>query len=266
MTEEKPSVTLPSSKPLRIVIDFWATSLHGSEVGVYEMERKRQKDLQWTKDADIIGKVTLNGEDFGRLVIRAAPWETDDMRKKRLVLKLFTMSDYWRGSLELLRPESLTITSMTEQTCYVHACLTKDSKQVARIHKVPRWPQVHGDWLGITYVDEQKTNHSFIFDSDRVSIGSDWTIKDPTGEKIGKIDGKLLDVGGRFEIKLNIPPSLSTPAFHTTLTLAIAGLKFHDDLKKLISTLTDTIKKTNEPLILAETEADLYKNPRLLRY
>jgi hypothetical protein len=230
------------------------------------MERKRQKDLQWTKDADIIGKISLNGKDYGRLVIRADPWASDDVRTKRLVLKLFSMSDYWRGSLELLRPESLTITTMTEQTCYVHACLTKDSKQVARIHKVPRWPQVHGDWLGLTFVDDQKTNHSLIFDSDRISLGSDWTIKDFAGEKIGKVDGKLLDVGGRFDVKLNTPSSLNTPAFYTTLILATAALRFHDGLKKLINKLVDTIKKNNQPLILAETEADLYKNPRLLRY
>jgi hypothetical protein len=266
MTDETSKATPPPGKPLKITIDFWATSLHGSEVGVYEMERKRQKDLQWTKDADIIGKVTLNDKDYGRLVIRSGPWASEDVRTKRLVLKLFSMSDYWRGSIELLRPESLTITTMTKQTCYVHACLTKDSKQVARIHKVPRWPQVHGDWLGITFIDDQKTNHTFIFDSDRVSLGSDWTIKDPTGEKIGKIDGKLLDVGGRFDIKLNTPPTLNTPAFYTTFTLAIAALKYHGDLKKLINNLVENIKKTDQPLILQETEADLYKNPRLLRY
>ena len=120
MSEEQPpnveESTIKSETQLKLVVDLWATDAHKVEVGLYKMERKSHKDRQWTKDADIIGKLEKNGKDYGHITIRKSVWDTDNPLEKRLVLKLFSMSDYWQGSLELLQSESIALSGTTEST------------------------------------------------------------------------------------------------------------------------------------------------------
>ena len=53
-----------------IVVDLWRTKMHKEEWGIRLDAQRAQKDRQWTRDMDQIGKVIKDGDDYGILALR----------------------------------------------------------------------------------------------------------------------------------------------------------------------------------------------------
>ena len=60
----------------KIVVDFWATGLHGEEIGIRQLEQHRAKSRQFSKDLDIYGSIIEDGNKVGFVGWRTEAWES----------------------------------------------------------------------------------------------------------------------------------------------------------------------------------------------
>ena len=261
---EEPEM-VKEQRQTELTVDLRATGLHKDELGIHKIELKAQKDRQWTKDSDIIGTVERDGEPFGRLVLRESIWKTEDPLKRRLVLKLFTMSDYWRGSIEYLQGESLLHSIAADEGVLSFVCVLNGSKTIAKIRQIPQRKRLRGTIYGLDMVDDEGNSWGFIIDDRRMSFGSDWEIKDMQDNTIGEIDGKVLDLGGKFKVRIFDEKLGKDKVFNTVLALFAAVLRYTDDLYNTLQKVEEKVAE-GAVLKLEDNEANLYQNPRRLRY
>ncbi|MHA1839888.1 MAG: hypothetical protein ACTSYO_08055 [Candidatus Ranarchaeia archaeon] len=249
----------------RIIVDLRATGIHKDEIGLHKIELKAQKDRQWTRDADIIGTVARDEQPFARIVLRTKIWETENPLERRLVIKLFTMSDYWRGSIELLQGESILHSFAAEETCISYICMLNGTNTVSRIRQIPQRKRLRGTIFAIDTIDAQGKIKGFIIDDKRLNIGSDWQVKDSQGNIVADIDGKILNIGGRFDIKIYDSMLAADKNFYLLIILFAATLRYEEKLRKTIQNTLKHVSNGGE-IRLEESEADLYQNPRKLNY
>ena len=182
-----------------------------------------------------------------------------------MVLKHFSKSDYWQGSLELLQSESIALSGTIESTCPSFVCVQPNNTTVIRIRKLLRRSRLRGEVFSIDLVDREGNSHSFFIDDRRLSMGSDWDILNAQRQPIGKIDGKALNIGGKFVIRIYDTVWAAYKPFYIMIGLFAAMLRYKDDIYKAIE---ESLKKVQqgETLHLEDSEVKLYQNPRLMRY
>src|SRR3974390_2951602 len=83
-------------------VDLWWTGLNDVEVGFFVHSRHRAKSRQFTQDSDVLGEVLEGGERTGLITYREGLWKSENPGEKRLVLKLFTPSMTFKGSMEMI--------------------------------------------------------------------------------------------------------------------------------------------------------------------
>ena len=247
---------------VKITVDIWKTGLHGVEVGIKKKEEHRAKSKKFTKDMDIFGKVTLDKEEYGYVGYRKNLWEKEDLFEKRLDVRLFTETMDWLGTIEENIAKSIVLTLVNDSPSHSFITSLRDTKIVYQIESV-RARFMSGDVFYLTYIDEDKQLQGLILKSKRMTIGSDWEILDAlTERKIIKVDGKVLDIGGRWEIKSK---KLEDKNLINILILFAASLKFYDDLKGRTEKLVEKLKKEKKWVKLDKSELALFYNPRVRR-
>ena len=109
---EKPAAKKISKKSewKEFTVNLWATDINDVEIGIMPATKARAKSRQFTKDMDVVGEVTEGGERTGIVAYREALWEENDGMDKRLVIKLFSASMNWKGTMDLLIGRSLQLT------------------------------------------------------------------------------------------------------------------------------------------------------------
>ena len=108
--EDKDKAKIKHHVYTKIEVDLWSTKLHKEEWGIRLDAQRAQKDRQWTKDMDQIGSISKDGDKYGIIAIRESLWKKEDPFTRRFVVKMFTPSSYWRGTIEQLQGESVALT------------------------------------------------------------------------------------------------------------------------------------------------------------
>ena len=103
-----------------------------------------------------------------------------------------------------------------------------------------------------------------MIDDKRLTFGSDWMIKDIHNNIIARIDGKFMNLGGRFKIKILDPILAKNKNFINILTLFSCTLRFHKDIKKNIKKSIKILRDSDVEVKLDDSETNLYLNPRKL--
>lgn len=250
-----------------IVVDLWRTKLHKEEWGIKLDAQRAQKDRQWTKDMDQIGTVNKDGDKYGIIAIREQLWEQEDPLARRFIIKMFTPSNYWRGTIEQLQGESVAITLASHEPSPVFICVLDNTSNVVKIRHVPHKQRFRGEIFAFDYVDDNGIAHAFIIDDKRFTLGSDWVVKDVHRNKVAFINGKFLNVGGKFVIKVFDKKLASDKTFLNVIILFSSMLRYYRAIQKNIRRVVKELR-INETidLKLDESEADLYQNPRKYNY
>jgi len=206
--EDKEAQKLIEEKKLRktvykkIIVDLRGTKFHTDEWGIKLDQQRQSKSRQWTKDMDTIGDVKINNKAWGKLGIREEKWKKVDPLKKRFVMKLFTNSFYWRGTIEFLQGESVLLSYVTNENCPVYMCNISTSLNLVRIRRLPHKPRFRGEVFGFELVDDNGIHNVFMIDDKRFTLGSDWYVKDVHKNIVAIINGKFFNVGGRYDIEI----------------------------------------------------------------
>lgn len=251
------------AKPMKINVDLWKTGLHGAEIGVRQLEQHRSKSRQFTKDSDIFGRIKENGKEAGYVVYRKDPWNAK-LENQRLIVKIFSESMTWKGTLEELLGPGLAHTLAVNQAMPVFMANVPKHDPLIRIEKVARIRSVRKKIYGFEILREGKSLEFYKVDAARFSFGKDWNVIDHRGVKIAHIDGKILDIGGRYEIKFSKDYEPSPP-LEDVLVMFAASQRFLGDVEKRLKKVAKGVKKGKYKIDLDGEEAALYNNPRRMR-
>jgi hypothetical protein len=241
-------------------VDMWWTDLNTTEIGLFQHTRQRVKSRQFSKDSDIIGEVDVNGERNGLLSYRKGLWEDSQGMSKRLVIKLFSNEMTWRGTLDMLMGRSLQLTLGAHGFPVAAFSLNLSGHdQIIQVERsAHKWPLVPEDYS--FFILEEKRAHFYRLRRDWISIGADYTLYDETGERIGHLNGRVLNLGGRWDV--SIREDHANSRLNATLQLFCGMLRFRKAAERHIRALTHDIEHGKLDAQLETHEIDLYQNPR----
>jgi len=199
-------------------------------------------------------------------IIREEAWKVKDTLKKIFVMKLFTSSFNWRGTIELLQGESAMLSFVTNESCPSYLVNNAGALNLVRIRRLPHRPRFRGQTFGFSIADDNANHYVYMIDDKRLTLGSDWYVKNIHKEVVAIINGKFMNIGGRFDIEIYDEKLAKNKEFYTTLVLFASSLRFYKEIRKAIHQLMKMLKHQDINLVLRESEADLYLNPRKLNY
>ena len=244
-------------------VDLWVTNLNTTEIGIYQHSRHRAKSRQFTKDMDVYGAVKENGEKTGLIAYRKELWKNNEGMAKRLVIKQFTDEMNWRATMDLMLGRSVQLT---------HGAggfpVTAYSINIAGHDQLVQIERSAYKWLG--------TPESFSFfllidgkprfyrlKQDWINIGDDFTLYDESKKKVGHLNGKVLNLGGKW--KCWVEKEHASKELNTVLQIFCGMLKFNIDCRHHIEDLVDDMYDGKIIPKLESHESDLYMNPRRTR-
>ncbi len=245
------------------VVNLWITDLHGVEIGIYQHSRHRAKSRQFTKDMDIFGEVKENGERTALLAFREGLWRKHSGMERRLVIKLFSDSMNWKGTMDLLMGRSLQLTHGAGRFPVLAFSVNLSNQD--HIIQVERSAY---KWVGFPekfsfFVLRDGKPNFYRLRKDWISVGVDYSLYDQNNNKVGRIDGKVIQLGGKWKVR--VLKEHSDPQLKAILQLFCGMLKFNNSCQDHIRDLVGDMQRGKLDPELEPNECDLYMNPRRVR-
>ncbi|MEM7767195.1 MAG: hypothetical protein AAF253_06865 [Pseudomonadota bacterium] len=244
-------------------VDLWATDLNDVEFGILRDEQNRAQSRQFTKDMNVIGQVRRDGERDGLIGWREELWDRGEGMKRRLVLKLFTESLNWSGSLDLMMGRSLQLSHGAGVPVAAYSVNLARHDQVIQIERCARKLPLFPERFSFFIMDDDNVPQYFRLRRDRFRPGADYTLYDQTGRKVGHIDHRIFNLGGAWKVKLH--KDVAHARLEHALTLFCAMLRFNGACRKHVAKLKRAIAQGKADTKIDHQEADLYMNPRRVR-
>lgn len=241
-------------------VDLWWTDLNSVEIGLFKHSRHRAKSRQFSKDSDVIGAVDVNGERTGLLTYRRGLWEESEGMKKRLVVKLFSEEMNWRGTMDMLMGRSLQLTLGARGfPVAAYTINLSGHEQIVNVERSARkWPLIPEDYS--FFILDDKQPRFYRLRRDWISIGQDYTLYDEKDARVGHLNGRVLDIGGRWDVKVR--EDHDNPRLNGTLQLFCGMLRFRSPIERHLRKLTREIRSGAADMKMETQETELYLNPR----
>jgi hypothetical protein len=245
------------------VVNVWITNLNSVEFGIYKHSRNRAKSRQFTSDMDIFAEIIQDGERTGLLGYREDLWTNSTGMDKRLVFKLFNETVNWRATMDLMIGRSLQLTFGARGfpvTCF--SVNTGDHEQMVYIERsANKWPLMP-EYFSFFLLDDGKPRF-YRLRRDFINLGGDYDLYNHLNEKIGRLDGKVFSIGGKWYGKVR--SEHADPRLLVVLKLFCGMLIFNDEVRRHMRSLARDIARGLYEPKLEKQESDLYMNPRRVR-
>jgi hypothetical protein len=259
----KPSKSRAKAEWSEFTVNVWITNLNSVEFGIYKHSRNRAKSRQFTTDMDIFAEVIENGERTGLLGYREDLWRKNAGMDKRLVFKFFNETVNWRATMDLMIGRSLQLTLGARGlpvTCF--SINVGDHDSVIYVERsANKWPFMP-EHFSFFLLDDGKPRF-YRLRRDFINLGGDYNLYDHHNLKIGRLDGKVFSIGGKWYGR--VKSEHADPRLLIVLKLFCGMLIFNDETSRHMRRLArDVLAGKYEPK-LEKQEADLYMNPRRVR-
>lgn len=246
----------------RFNVDLWATSLNDVEIGIMRQTQHRAKSAGFTKDMDVIGQVTQDGERTGIVAYREGLWKEATGAKRRLVIKLFTPNMHWRGTMDMMIGRSLQLTHAAELPVPSYAINVARHEQVIQMERsADKWAFFPEKFSFFILTDDGP--QYFKLRQNLISIGADYSLYDQRDRRIGRLDGKLLSFGGLWKVRVR--EEFNDWRLDSALQLFCTMLRFNKQARRHVQRLAQEMHDGSAELGLDHYEEDLYMNPRRTR-
>ena len=264
MTNEAKPKTSTKPKWREFKVDLWATDINDVEIGIMKDAEHRAQSRQFTKDMDVFGQVVEDGERTGLFGVREEIWNKETGLKKRLVIKLFSEKLNWQGSLDLMMGRSIQLSQGAGGfPAPAFSINLARHEQIIQLERSARkWP-LNPEVFSFFILPEGEAAQFYSLRKKHASAGGDYLLKSQTGETIGHLDGKLVNLGGAWKVKVR--EGHTSKQLEATLKLFCAMLKYNDKVRSHIETQTKAIASGQMEALLDYQEVDLYMNPRRTR-
>jgi hypothetical protein len=196
--------------------DLYSTGFHGEEIGYRQDEVWRSKSRQFSKDADIIGKIEDTrrstekeklppARKIGFIILRQSLWKSVDDLDRRLIIKLFSNSGGWIASMEEMVAEEYASSFASDQPLAAFTVLTKESEFVTWVRQLRRGG-LSTENFTFYLLGPSGTFDTYRIEGSRGTLGDDFKVLRLKGnETVAEIDSKFGDVGGEFTVKVKDP-------------------------------------------------------------
>ncbi len=258
----------------KVVVDYWLTDLHNAEIGIYQRERFMAKNRMFSRNLELVGKVSEEGKADGMFGYNSATWDDipdKDIGKKRLIIKWFNMESVgFLGSIEEMVADSITNSTGSDDTIASFKIVLPRYKYVINVLKNhTRLPKI-GEIFSFCLLEEDKKKKEkkwrvFTFDEKRLTIGSDWEVLLGEDRILAKIDEKKLNIGGKYNIFFYDKELYKDVNFFRVVLLFTMMLKFKKEIFRKIIQIRKMIKNEEYVLELSSDEEKMMMNPRALR-
>ena len=261
--KSKPAKKSQKSGQTEFIVNLWATDLNDVEIGIMPATKARAKSRQFTKDMDVIGEIKENGERTGIVAYREGLWEDNDGMDKRLVIKLFSASMNWKGTMDLLIGRSLQLThGAGNLPVTAYSVNLSGHDQIIQLERSAyKWPMFPERFSFFILRDGKP----FFYRLRKLvmAMGSDYGLYDHNNKRIGTIDGKVFTIGGKW--KCRVDEEHADELLKATLQLFCTMQRFNDEARWHISDLVSDMHDGDVLPAIEHHEADLYMNPRRVR-
>ncbi|MDJ0920090.1 MAG: hypothetical protein QNI84_03115 [Henriciella sp.] len=250
-------------KMRKFKVDFWATDFNLAEIGIMKRTQNEAASDQFTKDMEIFGQTVINKERKALLAYRQELWDASEDFERRLVVKLFSERLHWRGTAELLLGRSMQLTlgagGLAVPSFSINLGRHEQLIQLERsAHQLPFFPESYSFFL------QTKSGPKFYrLKRNVMCFGTDFSVLDQQGRKIGKLDGRVVNLGGAWMVKLD--PAYANAKLEAVLQLFCAVLKFKGSARRHIRRLGKQVRLGKLRPQIDHHEDDLYLNPRRRR-
>lgn len=241
-------------------VDLWLTDLNTTELGIMKRTRHEAASHQFTKDMEIIGQVKDGGERTGILAVRKELWKEGDGMKRRLVLKQFNENMNWRASMELMMGRSLQL-SLGARGVPVPAYsinLTRHDQLVQLERSAQKWSLFPEKFS--FFIETADGPRFYRMRRNVIGIGADYTLYDDQSRKIGKLDHRVINLGGSWIVKIDAAQSYAK--LETTLQLFCAMLRYNGAARRHVKRELEQLCRGRAVRQLDKHERELYTNPR----
>jgi hypothetical protein len=193
--------------------DLYSTGLHTEGFGFRQEEMWRSKSRQFSKDADIIGKIeeARRSDDkkklppvkrIGFIILRQSLWNSADDLEKRLVVKLFSNSGSWVATMEEMVAEEYAMSFASDRPLIAFTVLSRESEFVTYVRQFRRGGTSTENYA-FYIIGPKGTFETFRIEGARASMGDDFKVIRLNGhETVADIDSKFGDMGGEFTVKI----------------------------------------------------------------
>lgn len=246
----------------KMKVDLWATDFNTAEIGIMKRTQNEAASDQFTKDMEIYGQTVIDGKREALIAYRRELWDDNTDFDRRLVIKLFSESLSWRGTIEMLVGRSLQLTRGTGVAVPAFSVNLARHEQLVEVERCARkWPLMPETF---TFFLQTKRGPRFYTLRRKVlCLGADFVLYDQQNRKIGTLDQKLLNLGGAWIVKLD--EAHTNRKLEAVLELFCAMLKFNFACRNHISRLSHKMRDGKIAPKLSHRERDLYYNPRTRR-
>jgi len=249
-------------KPRKYKVDLWATDLNTAEIGIMKRTQNEAASDQFTKDMELFGQTLDGGKREALLGYRKELWDENKDFERRLVIKLFSESLSWRGTIEMLVGRSLQLTRGSGGAGPAFSINLARHDQLIEVERCARkWPFMPENF---TFFLQTKTGPRFYTLKRRLlCFGADYALFDQQNRSIGYLNQKLINLGGAWIVTLD--PKHTNKKLEATLELFCAMLKFNRKCRSHIGDLSGKVRRGKIAPKLSHRERDLYYNPRARR-
>lgn len=243
-------------------VDLWATDLNTAEIGILKRTRNEAASDQFTKDMEIFGQTVDNGKREALIAYRKTLWDEKKDFDRRLVIKLFSESLSWRGTIEMLVGRSLQLTRGSGVAVPSFSINLSRHDQLIEVERCARkWPFMPETF---TFFLQTKVGPRFYTLRRKIfAFGADYGVYDQQHRCVGHLDQKLFNLGGAWIVRLD--PKHTNRKLETTLELFCAMLKFNRKCRGHIGNLSSKMRSGKIAPQMSASERDLYYNPRRRR-
>jgi len=256
--------------------DLYSTDFHSDEMGVRQNEVWRSKSRQFTKDSEIIGKISeremrsdsnrlTDFEKTGFITIRNSLW-TGEMNEgsRRLVLKLFSESGRWLATLEEMVAESIATSYAVKEPMISFAVMVDDVEIICYIRQVMR-TGFSTETYSFYILGPGGSFEVFRIEGKRGTLGDDFkVVRLRSDDTVAEIDSKFADIGGEFVVKIKDPVLAENDWFCRTLQAFSVAVRFRKEIHQKIERMTKKWEKGDFEPLQHRYETSLLANPRKL--
>jgi hypothetical protein len=245
------------------IVDVWITDFNSVEFGIYKHARNRAKSRQFSADMDIFAEVTENGERTGLIGYREDLWKNQTGMDKRLVFKLFNESLNWRATMDLMLARSLQLTYGARGIPVIafSANIGEHDSMVYIERSAAKWPLLPENFSFFILDDGKPVFYRL--KRDVFDLAGDYTLYDERDRTIGRLDGRLLTIGGYWRGRVRTDHA--DKRLVMMLQLFCGMLVFNRGVRRHVRDLARGVRSGRIEPKLEKQEADLYMNPRRVR-
>ena len=255
--------------------DLYGTGFHHEEMGFRQAEMWRSKSRQFSRDADIVGKIMerrkpmdkkrlTKPERVGFIILRQSLWKQVDPLDRRLVVKLFTNKGGWIATMEEMVAEEYALSFGATEPLIAFTVLSRENEIVTWVKQLRRGALTTENYV-FYILGPDKTFEVFRIEGIRATLGDDFRVLRLDGRKVvANIDSRFADFGGAYIVRIKDPVLAENEWFCRVLQCFSIIVNYRERIRAKLRKGMNQWKKGKREPTQHRYEISLLANPRKL--